>query len=91
MNVLEFYVDDSSVISLCKFYIREAEERGERVTLQGLADSSCIALSLLRKQDDDVFGFANTLIEAELEQELYAENSERAFNELVKDFGWKTK
>ena len=86
---MNFYVDDSSVISLCKFYIREAEERGERVTLQGLADSSCISMSLLKKQNDDVFGFASTLIEAELEQELYAENSERAFNELVKDFGWK--
>ena len=89
MNVLEFYVDDRSVIGLTEFYIQEALDLGNRITLQGLADSSCISIILLRKQDDDVFGFASTLIEAELEQEFYAENSERALSELVNDFGWK--
>ena len=88
---MKLYVDDSGVIGLTRFYIQEALDLGNRITLQGLADSSCISISLLRAQHDDVFGLANTMIEAELEQELYAENSERAFSELVKDFGWEDK
>lgn len=85
----KFYIDGSSVISLTEFYIREAEERGERITLQGLADSTCIHINAFRNGQEYGLDMAMTMIEAALEQELVTERCELAMDDLVKDFGWK--
>ena len=86
---MDFYVDDSKIVSLTEFYIRDARERGERRTLQGLAESLCIPVKALKDGDGTVLETAKTMIEAELERELTTENCELAKDDLVKDFGWK--
>ncbi len=86
---MDFYVNDSNIITLTEFYIRDAREREERRTLQGLADSLCIRVGALKDGDGTVLETAKTMIEAELERELTKDHCELAMDELVKDFGWK--